>query len=332
MLTLVFFAVGFCSTVAAADTREEANALYKAGNKMYQKGDFKGALAMYWRAQSLFPSYKIAYNIGQTLAELKRYSKAAAYFEYFLSRAGKVAPESYREAAKKRLLELQAKLFRLKLRCSEGGAAVKIDGQKARHTPLARSIYLAPGEHRIVVDKQGYHPWSRDIRARPGEYQQLAIRLEPRTLGALDAERRKPPTAPEAQQDTSRRPGGQRFRSRAVWGYATVGVAAALGLTAAVLYGVGGSRGSEAHDAYLAATSAPGIATEAQITRHQDDIDGARSQIIAANVLLGAAAVAAGVSVYLFLTRPEAPSRQHSTVFNITPTGDGAAVYLGGRF
>ena len=121
-------------------------------------------------------------------------------------------------------------------------------------------------------------------------------------------------------------------RTRTLWAWSTLGAGAALAATAAALYGVGVSRGESAHDAYTAAAAAAPGPPDDELAGHYDDIESARDMVLAGNILMGAAAVAAGVSIYLFVTRPAEPGGEGVTAVGVAPLARGASLGLSGRF
>ena len=115
-------------------------------------------------------------------------------------------------------------------------------------------------------------------------------------------------------------------RSKTLWGYTALGVGAATIVTAAVLYGVGVSKGSSAHDDYLAATI-PATQKDAQ-----SDIESGRSMVLAGNVMMGVGALATAASIYLLLTRPELSKTTVQRIVGVSPTTSGINVSLSGTF
>jgi hypothetical protein len=98
--------------------------------------------------------------------------------------------------------------------------------------------------------------------------------------------------------------GGRRRKT--ILGYSALGLAGALVVTAGVLYGVGLSSRSSAHDDYLKAT------TQTDMDARWSDVESAQTKITAGHVLIGLGAVALGFSLYELLSRPRAEQRRVS--------------------
>ena len=145
-----------------------------------------------------------------------------------------------------------------------------------------------------------------------------------------------PPLVSIAEQERARRQQQELVdlhRGKTMWGYTALAGAAALAVGAAVLYGVGASRGMDAYEAYDNSESI----VEQQ--GHADEVASAKELLIGGHVLIGFAAVAAGVSAWQLLTRPdieekkeEAPAQPGVTAAGISPMLGGAQISFGGRF
>src|SRR6185436_11063185 len=57
------------------------------------------------------------------------------------------------------------------------GATVTIDGAPAGTTPLTIPS-IAPGTHKVVIEKDGYQPWVTTVDVKPGERPRVAASLQ----------------------------------------------------------------------------------------------------------------------------------------------------------
>lgn len=317
---------------AEAD-KQRAGQFFKEGNTLYAGGHYRAALEKYQRARELISSYKLDLNIAYCLLELGRLAEGATELERFLGQATEAPPEAV-TLARKRLETVRGKLASVKIDCPAEGAALLVDGRPMGQTPMARRIYLSPGKHQVSSILRGHEPFMWQAELKAGDHQQLKIRLLPKPTPPPPSEAGQAPPGPPgetaADDLTSRR------RTRTIWAWSTLGAGAAMAVAAAVLYGVGVSQGDEAHDKYTAAASKNPPAPETEIDGYYTDIDAARTKVLAGNILIGTAAAAVGVSVYLLLTRPAATSEEAAsgsvTRVGLAPLPDGAALTLGGRF
>ena len=70
------------------------------------------------------------------------------------------------------------------------GAKVTLDGKEVGTTPMTLSA-LARGEHRVELDLDGYFPYAKTIKLRPG-YNSLDAKLEKRASAPPPVRERTP--------------------------------------------------------------------------------------------------------------------------------------------
>jgi len=297
-------------TTEAQSPKERARVLFREANKLYSRGMYLDALQKYRDARALYPSFKIDLNIGATLDALGRRTEAAAFIERFLVQSAS-APAEIIDAARSRLEELRKKLARVRVTSLVEGATLWVDGKAVGTTPFELPVYLEPGRHAFKLERAGHEPVSRDLDLGAGEQATLDLTPRPRA--------RTPSSQPAATRPVERPAPDPtleaRRRSRTLWAYGALGAGAALAVTAAVLYGVGASQGSEAHESYRAATDPD------EIEQRYQDVEAAQTKLVVGHVLIGAAVAAVGTSVYLFLTRPGGGSEAPRVSFSVGPCG-----------
>jgi tetratricopeptide (TPR) repeat protein len=284
-----------------ADPKQRARALFKKANRLFKRGMYLDALEKYREARALYPSHKIDLNIGATLDSMGRRTEAALYFERFLIQSAD-APEAIIKAARERLEQLRKKLCSVKVTSLVGNATLTIDGKAEGKTPLELPVYMEPGRHEIVLDKDGYLPARKELELAAGQHQELDLPLEaemPTTRPTPD----KPPPPPTVDPELE-----QSRRKKTILALSFLGAAGALAVTAGVIYGVGASQGSSAHDDYAKATDPD------EIERHYDDVESAKTKLVVGHVLMSTAAAAAGVGLYYLFTRPTVERRGSPSV------------------
>jgi len=276
----------------AQTTKEKAAAIFREANALHSRGMYLDALKKYRQANKIFPSFKIDLNIGGTLDAMGRHTDAARYFERFLINSS-AAPPEITKVAEKRLEELKRKVASLKLSCLQAGATVKVDGKSVGQTPLELRLYLKAGSHLLSVEKEGFVPFAKTLEVSAGVHGSLDVPLK--KVGAADQQQK-------GAEDLAR----QR-RNKTLGAHITLGAAMALAVTASALYCAGMSQSREPQDLYRTATDPQ------EILAHWEDVQSANNTLIAGHVLAGTAAAALGVSIYLYLTRPDAGERPDTT-------------------
>ena len=187
-------------SVAAAPTpRQRARALFRQGNKLFARKDFAGALEHYRKARRLFPSYKIDFNIGTALEQLKLPDRAAEHYEHFLGRVDRHKERRIYRLAAAKLLALRKQLVRVTIHYPYRGASVMAGGRYIGVTPLKYSFYLIPGTQRVVVSSRGLKDSAWSFTGEAGQYRRLTVPLARKVVKRKAAPRvvRKPlPRAP----------------------------------------------------------------------------------------------------------------------------------------
>lgn len=338
-LVLIILSATAIAPAAQAETphRDAAGALLREGNALYRDKDYAGALEKFRKAYALYPSHKIDFNLANALEALSRHAEAATHLERFLGGPAEGTPQEVLAKARARLERLKRTQARLELSCTVEGAGVKVDGKEVGSTPHKHGLYLPPGRHRLELTKEGFVRFFQELDLRAGEDRRVTVTLTrvsvDRPLPATSrpaSPARRPSSSATATDTGGPAPGQPKQRSR-LWAYLGLGTGLACAAAAGVLYGVGSSQGSEAHDKYQAAWQADEIAL------HRGDVEAAEAKLVAGHVLAGVAAVAIGFSIYQFIItagseRPTSKKTETVTTFGLSPLGSGAAMSLQGRF
>ena len=155
------------------------------------------------------------------------------------------------------------------------GAEVQLDGKAVGKTPLTLGVPL--GKHEVSLRHPAYGLVGTTFTLVPG--------VRPYRFGEDLAARR-------------------RNARRRLWSYVSLGIAAAAGVAAGVLYAHGLSSGDEAHLAYTRAT------TDEERQRYADQVKSSERQLTVGHVLLAAGVAALGAATYPFLSSFERPSQR----------------------
>lgn len=315
------------SVALARSPKQRAQALFAQGNRLRKAGNHEGALQRFRAAYKLFPSFKIDLNIAFALYDLKRNPEAAVSFSRFLREGARRSPRRIVRLARSRLVELRRKVASIRLRCSRDGAAVLVDGRRRGTTPLPAEVYLEPGRHRIELVLHGYQTLVLNLDLPAGEHPEQTVEL-------VREKQQRPDERPDVEPDPA--PAAdpivmERYQRKTTVAYITLGTGLALAATAGIMIGLGISSGTAAHDQYVQ-ESRKLDGNSAVIAGHREDVENARSMVIAGDVLAGVAAVSLGFSIYQFLTRPRLEDRQTSPTITVAPSPGGAALLLNGRF
>jgi tetratricopeptide (TPR) repeat protein len=162
---LALVAIGLGASTARAQTpaeKQEALGLLREGNRLFDAGDYAGALSRYQRAYAQVPNPKMLFNIGQAERALGRSVDALGAYERFLAEA-RDAPTALRAEAERHRADLEKATATIEVVAERAGvpaagAQVSVDGAAYGATPLDRPVRVMPGAHQVVVEPGGGAP------------------------------------------------------------------------------------------------------------------------------------------------------------------------------
>jgi tetratricopeptide (TPR) repeat protein len=153
-LTAIGLALSLTASVAAQDDEAQARELFKQGVDQYDQQEYEDALEAFEKADELNPSWKIAFNIGQCQAALKRYGLAIEAFERYLAEGGDDVPSERRTKVLDELSQFRKMVGGVLVK-GEDDVVVVIDDIVRGTTPMNQPILVTAGvQHRIELVKQ----------------------------------------------------------------------------------------------------------------------------------------------------------------------------------
>ena len=271
-------------SLAQADVAA-AEALYREGRALMEKGDLDAACPKLAESQRLDPSSGTALNLA--LCHLKQGKTATAWAEYLV--AARVARQQGKpervEEAQKRAAELETGLSYLTIVVPSPlpGLEVRRDEVLVEAGSFGARIPIDPGKHRVVVSAPGHASKSLEIV--------IGAARDAHTLAIPTLEKVGAPSSDSGAPKEAGGPGALPWVVGGV-GIAVVGVGAAFGGLALSAYS----------DAKAACPTRTGCAQEALDSRSQANV---RAKVADVMIPVGIAAVGAGVVLYL-VRRPRA--------------------------
>lgn len=345
---ILAMALSFPSFVLAGDT-EQAGKLFKQGNKLREAEKYSEALDKYNAAYKLLPSFKIEYNTALVLEKMGNHPAAYMVYKSFLKSGAGKSPRRVLDRAENKLESLKRKIAILRVSCNLARASVEINGVDFGTTPLPEEVPLKPGEAVVKVHSPGHIPHESRLRLSAGSAAEVKASLKP--IPAAPAAQPPPSPAPEDQhggeaeqndstaaaphsasseqnsEATYLRIKSRESKTKTTWAWTTLGVGLACAAGAGVMYGVGFSQRSAAYDEYSDTNK---NASSEELNDKWSEVEAGHRLTIGGHVLAGAAAVAVGVSVYMFLTRPaeETGSSAAASGLRLGVAADGRSVGL----
>ena len=160
-----------------AQTTAEAIALFHKGIEAFAKENYPDALLFFTQSYELNPNPNVLYNIGMCHRALFEYAASVETLQRYLDVKGGCVPPAEKKEIKKIIVEMEKSLSTLEIKVSTSGAGVRIDGEDVGKSPLPDAFKLDPGGHEIVVKKDGYETFRKEIILKTGEKRELVITL-----------------------------------------------------------------------------------------------------------------------------------------------------------
>lgn len=257
---------------------DEARDRYRRGVRLYEEGDFQAALVEFRRAYELSPAFQVLYNIGHVYRQLQNYAEALRWLERYLQEGGRSVPASRAEEVQREVEELRRRVAHLEIACEVPGALVFVDDELVGETPLRKQVHVSGGRRRLRVQKAGYSVFEQSFEVAGAETRTVQVHLvEVRATAAI-------PTTPAAEP----------WHRWTTLSWVGLGAAAAMGVGAGVTGVLAYRDASDVRD------SSRGGPVDGDV---RDRSVRAKSLALASDVLVGAAAVTAGVTLTLTLVR-----------------------------
>ena len=164
-------------SATAAAGPHGVKALFREGNRLYEKKDYAGALGKFEQAYERKSDPRILLNIGLTKEKLDRMPEAAVDYERFLRAASGGRYPKRAKAVRSMLQRLRKKLASVSLSCPVRGAAVLVGASSRGTTPLPFPLYLKPGTYTLTVEKAGHKAFQQQLTLAADQHEKLNVPL-----------------------------------------------------------------------------------------------------------------------------------------------------------
>lgn len=165
--------------------RADAKAKYQQGADAYSAGRYKDAVDAFLAADRLASSAPLSFNIARAYERLADDAGALRWYRDYLRRnPAATNGEQVRSQIATLAESLRKKgVQQLTVLTSPAGATVTIDDQPLGITPFTGE--LRPGSHHLLLSQRGYADVEREFVLVPEKPQDLSVRLEQLSLGAI---------------------------------------------------------------------------------------------------------------------------------------------------
>jgi hypothetical protein len=275
-----------------AEISDQARAHFTAGVNFLQDPDgarYEEAYREFSAAYKASPSWKILGNLCIAAMKLERDGEAIEAFEKYLAGGAATLAPDEKAQFERDLNTLKAGVVKLTLELSQPGAAIiderqPVTGSAIRNTYSVTGtkleIGVRPGHHKVVARLAGFEDAVWELEAVSGAPQQHSFTFE------------RPKATAGGGVDTGAQVSERPTPTGVYIGLAATGVfAVGAGVVGVMALG----KKSEFDDANNGANP----------TNAQDLSDSTKTLNLVTDVLIGAAVVSAGVTTYLYLSRPK---------------------------
>jgi len=265
---------------------EEGRTRFSRGIDLYKEGNFHAALAEFRAAYAAAPSFRIYYNLGQTLYQLQDYAGAVRAFEQYLREGGDKVEAERKKEVDADLEKLRPRVAQVLFTVNASGAEVSID-EEPRGKLTKDPILVSAGRRRIAVTASGFQTETRVLDLAGAQRLDLTFELKP--LGGGGSSRPTTNDYPTATRPKSRTP--------FYFGLVATGV---LGVGTVVMAAVASAK----HSDYQKALDVPN-----DKQRVDDARSATKSAALVGDVLGGTTALAGGLTILAFvLTSGDEPA------------------------
>jgi hypothetical protein len=162
--------------------QEEAAARYDRGVKLFDAGDYTGALAEFEAVYKLTSRWEVLFNVAVTQKKLFRYGAAVRTLERYLAEGGAGIDAPRRQAVERELAEIRALVAEITVIVEGAPARIEVDGLYEGDTPLSRPLLLGSGRHVIRASRDGELPDERSVDVVSGQNATVTLTPRPRPV------------------------------------------------------------------------------------------------------------------------------------------------------
>jgi hypothetical protein len=163
----------------SAERQQEARALFREGNRFFERSQYPEALEHYRKAAALWDHPAVHFNIAVCLINLDQPVEAYAHLRQSMRHGADGLGKHFQAQAVTYQKLLVGRLARLRVGCRQADAEVTLDGKRLVACPGEATVHLLPGEHQLVAKKPGFLPVARSLVLAAGAETVETVELVP---------------------------------------------------------------------------------------------------------------------------------------------------------
>ncbi len=309
----------------AADDSAKAAARFQQAVELYREGSYEGALAEFWKAYELSPSYRVLYNIAQTQHALHDFVGARKSLMQYMAEGGIEIPADRRAQVNDMLAKLEERIAQLQISTNATDADIRVDNISVGTSPLPGPVSVNVGTHKVSAFKAGAPEAVRMVTVAGQERAEVEIQVDESI--ATSAERVPSVVAPSVRGTEKTKPRALSLieKTQPPGAARRIGLIVSLSTTAALAAGTGVF-------GYLALNAQKDLKDQVNTYPNtKDRIEDARTRSknygYVTDALGAAALISGGIAVYFALSHrggsPRPKSGRTSEPILVVPTVGG---------
>jgi len=171
------------SDASAAQASDRADMLLKEGIALANQSKWAESKAKLEQAFELKKSYDIAGNLALVEDELGDHAAAANHLDFAIRTFPASGKPEHRQTLRDQMAKVQKTVGSIRFDLREPGCTVKIDGAPVETESLATGVYVAPGQRKVVVTKEGFKDFTSEEKVAVDAYVVVTVRMEKKENG-----------------------------------------------------------------------------------------------------------------------------------------------------
>ena len=158
--------------------KKKASEHFERGVQLFRDGAYRAALIEFERAYQTLPDFRLLYNQAQMRMLLQDYLGATRDYERYLVEGGANVSAERRETVERELEVLRTRVARISIRTTPEHAKVYVDDAAVGETPLAATIPLNVGRHRVYAEAADGSSAALVVDLAAGELHEVNLELK----------------------------------------------------------------------------------------------------------------------------------------------------------
>jgi hypothetical protein len=180
--------------------KKKASEHFERGVQLFRDGAYRAALIEFERAYQTLPDFRLLYNQAQMRMLLQDYLGATRDYERYLVEGGAAVSAERRETVEHELEVLRTRVARISIKTTPEHAKVYVDDAVVGETPLAATIPLNVGRHRVYAEAADGSSAALVVDLAAGELHEVNLELKAPKVKTVVMRNEAAPVKPGAKE------------------------------------------------------------------------------------------------------------------------------------